>query len=139
MNKIAISAKKLEDDKLWQLASELAEFFYGQLTELPEEEKWGMESKLRQRSFQLTSDIAEGIGSIDPREKMYSYGLARRSLFGIKNVYSLANKTDDLKMDPEVMVKIEETTKLLDQEIMDASANIDAWYEEFENTAKGRK
>lgn len=136
MSDILKPEEKLEQNELWKLAVELAESFYALLAELPEEEKWGMQSKLRQRSFELTSDIAEAVGSIDPREKVYGYGLARRSLFGLKNVYSLASKAGFVSVDPDVMVKIDKITTLLDQEITGVSANIQAWYEEFEDPRK---
>jgi four helix bundle protein len=139
MSDILKPGKKLEQSQLWKLASELAEFFYSELTQLPEEEKWGMQSKLRQRSFELTSDIAEAVGSIDPRDKAHAYGLSRRSLFGIKNAYILASKAGFLSIDPDVMIKIDKTVALLDAEITGAAANIHAWYEEFQDSKGTQK
>lgn len=139
MSDILKPDEKLEQNELWKFAAELAESFYALLSELPEEEKWGMQSKLRQRSFELTSDIAEAVGSIDPREKIYGYGLARRSLFGLKNAYSLAGKAGYITIDPNTMVRIDKITTLLDKEITAVSANIQAWYEEFDDTRKTQK
>ena len=139
MSDVLKPGEKLEQNELWKLATELAEFFYGEISQLPEEEKWGIQSKLRQRSFECTSDIAEAVGSIDPRDKTHSYGLARRSLFGVRNAYSLACKAGFLSIDPDIMVKIDKVTMLLDQQIIESTANIQAWYEEFEDPRKKQK
>ena len=49
--------KKLENlgsNKLWQLAVEITEQCYGLIDDFPDEEKYGMQSKLRSRAFDLS-------------------------------------------------------------------------------------
>lgn len=115
---------RLENNELWQKAKNIAEETYGQLDRLPEEEKWGMQSKLRGRALDLSTDVAEAIGSIDPRDKHYYFGHAKKSLFGIKNIYHIAIKTDLLAVEPEAMVRIDALSSELDTEISKAAKAI---------------
>lgn len=130
---------KLEDSKLWQLASQIAEQCYGLLDDFPEEEKWGMQNKVRTRAFDLSSDIAEAIGSIDPRDIKWQLGLARRDLFGLKNALRLANKSGYTEVPPELMIQIDKISELIDKEIDDATKNIPLWFKEMEPPARGKK
>ncbi len=130
---------KLEDSKLWQLTSEVIEHIYGLLDNFPEEEKWGMQSKLRARAFDASSDIAEATGSIDPRDIKWQLGMARRSLFGLKNALRLAHKAGYLEAQPELMVKIDKATELVDLGITQATQNIPLWFKEMDPPIKDNK
>lgn len=124
-------SQKLPDNKLWKIATELTEEAYELLPELPEEERYGMNSKLRGRAFDVSSDIAEAVGAIDPRDKKYHYGLARRSLFAMQNVYKLASRTGILNIEPETMVKIDKLIDALDEEIDSVTKSIPEYMQQF--------
>lgn len=98
---------RLEDDKLWRQASEIALYAYDQLNNFSQDEEYGMEPKLRDRSFDLTGDLAEAIGSIDPRDKAYYYSLALRDTYGIRNTLIMANRTGALNVEPSIFVKLD--------------------------------
>ncbi len=129
-------SQKLEDYALWKLVSKIAEQCYELLHEFPEEEKWGMESKLRQRAFEITSDVADAIGSIDPKDSVWHLGHARRDIFGIKNILKLASKAGYIEVVPELMVDINTATTNLDIEIEKAITSIPIWYKEMESPQK---
>jgi four helix bundle protein len=122
----------LETNKLWKEASLLAEDSYSLLEELPEDEQYGMRIKFRSRAFDVTTHIAEALGSIDPRDKKYSYGLARQNLFGLKNAYLISHKTGRLQLEPDIIVRIDSLTDEIDKEIAEAGNAIPKYMEQFE-------
>ena len=123
---------KLEDDMLWRQASEVALWCYGQLHNFNEDEAYGMQPRLRDRSFDLTNDVAEAAGSIDPRDKAYYYGQALRDCFGIRNTLIMANKTGMLDVEPSVMVQLERLAKGLNAEIADQADDIPEYLRQFD-------
>lgn len=123
--------QKLEDSELWQLATKITEEAYELLQEFPEEEKWGMQSKLRQRSFELAGEIAEGVGSIDPRDAKWHFGLARRSLFGVKNILMLAAKVGYIDTQVRTLDWINKAEHGLNNDIESASSAIPQWFKEM--------
>lgn len=130
---------KLEDNELWVLVSEIAEYSYSVLDHFPEEEKWGMQSKIRQRAFEATSDVAEAVGSVDPRDVKWHLGLSRRSIFGLKNALRLAQKAGYLEVAPEFMIKIDKASELMGNAISAAENEIPLWFKEMEAPAKDGK
>jgi four helix bundle protein len=137
--KAITKTNKLEDSKLWHLASVIAEEAYSVLDEFPEEEKWGMQNHLRQAAFDLTSDIAEAEGTFDPRDGHYSFSRARKSAFALKNIYKLAHKTELLTLNPDAMVNIDRLVALIDAETEKSDAAIKKWYESMESKQKDQK
>src|SRR3978361_1853541 len=103
MNKKPTSTEKLEDNKLWQAATDLAAGAYATLPDFPDEERWGMVTKLRSNAFELTASLADGYGSIDPRDKKYYFGHARKYAFGLKNTLHMAHKTNIHEVNPSLM------------------------------------
>lgn len=123
--------KRLEDDELWRIAREVALYGYNVLQDLPDEERYGMEQQLRDRSFDLTNDIAEAVGSTDPREKSYSYGRALRDAFSVRNTFIMANKTGMLQVEPSVFVRIDELTNGLYDEVNVTTEQIPDYLKHF--------
>ncbi len=108
---------KLEDSKLWQDAVALTEEVYADAEAFSTGDNVVMTYKMRQKSFDLTSAIAEAEGSNSPRDIEWFYGQARTALFGIKNVYHVARKTHTFKVDPEEMVQFNKMIERIDKEI----------------------
>jgi four helix bundle protein len=131
-----MNVTKLEDDKLWQKVAHIAEAAYGLLTDFPEEEKWGLTSKVRQRAFEASNDVAEGLGAIDPRDIKWHFGLARRDLFGLKNALLLGTKAGYLDVNPEMMSEIEQSIQEIDSKIAEAGDAIPAWFNEMQPPEK---
>lgn len=122
---------RLEDDKLWRQASVIALWSYSQLHNFHEDEAYGMQPRLRDRSFDLTNDIAEATGSIDPRDKAYYYGQALRDCFGIRNTLIMANKTGMLDVEPAVLVQLDALAKALNGEVADQTDDIPEYLRQF--------
>lgn len=129
----------LDDSKLWKLAIEIAEEAYARLDDFPEEEKWNLAAKLRGRSGDVVTHVAEALGSIDPRDTKWSLGKARSNLFAVKSIYQLAHKISMLSVVPESMLKIEAATKEIDKLIGKATDDIPLWFKEMESPAKRGK
>lgn len=129
--------EKLEDNKLWQGASRISEAVDAMLGSFPEEERWGVESKLRQRSLEVTQGISEAAGAIDPSEVRYCLSGARRDLFGLKNALRIAYRRGYVKLDPQIMVDIDKLTDEIDKEVAVFPEKIKAWFEEAK--PKGKK
>lgn len=126
-----IRMTKLEDNQLWRMASEIMLYAYDQLPEFTEDEEYGMEPKLRDRSFDLTCDLAEAAGSLDPRDKTYYYGLAMRDVYGIRNTLIMASKTQTLNVEPSVFLKLERLADGIADEVSGASDDIPEYLRHF--------
>lgn len=127
-----MSTAKLEDNTLWQKAARIAEKSYALLSDFPEEEKWGMQSKLRQRAYEASNDVAEAMGAIDPRDVKWHLGLARRDLFGLKNTLILSSKAGYTDLDPNLLDDIEKSIDEIDDKIQAATRDIPNWFKEMQ-------
>jgi len=123
--------QKLERDRLWRLASEVALYAYSQLNSFPQDEEYGMQPRLRDRSFDLTTDVAEAVGSIDPRDKAFCYGLALRDAYGVRNTLIMANKTGMLSVEPAIFVKLDELAEGLSAEVAETTDDIPEYLKQF--------
>ena len=122
---------KLENDRLWRLASEIAIYAYGQLDNFSDEEAYGMQPKLRDRAFDMTNDVAEAVGSVDPRDKTHLYGHALAAAYSVRNTLVMANKTGMLQVDPTVFVKLDQLADGLSSEVADTSDGIPEYLKQF--------
>ena len=62
----------------WQKGHRLVVFIYSISKKFPEDEKFGITSQLRRASVSITSNIAEGFGRKNGKEKIYFYRIAHR-------------------------------------------------------------
>lgn len=99
---------KLENNELWRLASEITNAAYAAIDLFPADEKYVNASRLRQHAGSLVDEVAQAVGSIDPRDIQYYLGHARRDLFGLKSVYRTSHDVGILKLEPEQMALIDE-------------------------------
>jgi four helix bundle protein len=129
----------LNADPLWEKTAEVAEYAYGLLKLLPEEEAWGMASTMRRVGFAVTDDIAEAIGSYDPRDQLHHYGHARREMFGLKNSLVMAKRLEGMEIDSDKMLIIEEVLLEIDNRFHDSQQNIQQYLSEFENYSQQEK
>lgn len=132
-------AAKLEDNKLWQQVMQIAVDAYATVADLPEEEQYDMKSRVHQNAFMATDAVAAAGGSLDPRDQVWFLGKARAYLFSIKSAYVLAHKTGELPDKSEIMVLIEQSVKLIDQELQGTDAAIQKWYESLRDKTRENK
>ncbi|MDB5184634.1 MAG: rRNA-intervening sequence protein [Candidatus Saccharibacteria bacterium] len=114
--------------KLEQLSLAISADVYKALDHFSEDEQWGMQTELRHSALDVTTDTAEALGSIDPRDKQYSYGRARKALFVLRATFKLAQRTGIFAVEPDLMVAIQEAIKLIDPEIERATKDIPSWF-----------
>ena len=122
---------KLENDKIWRLASKVALYAYSQLDGFPAEEEYGMQSRLRERAFDMTTDTAEALGSVDPRDKAYFYGHALRDTYSVRNTLVMANKTRLLRVEPEIFLLLDELAEALKSEVTETTDDIPEYLKQF--------
>ena len=95
------------DDPFLRVATELSLLCYELVTVLPEEEKYGMQARLRQRAFDVANDYAEAIGAIDPQSKLFGISLTRRNLASLRTICTLGDTLGYFEIDPKVIIKID--------------------------------
>ncbi len=118
---------KLENDKLWRIASQITVYAYSVLQDFPDEERYGMQANLREQSFDLTTDIAEATGSLDPRDRAFSYGKALQDAYSVRNTLIIAGKTDILAIEPSIIVHLDSLINNLIIESNNAAASVPAY------------
>ncbi len=128
-----------KDIELPKLLSEIGRAMYAYSEELPEEEKWSIQSKLRTRSNDAIAWTAEALGSVDPRDIKWALGKARASLFVVEATYKHACNVGLLVLSADVMVQIQKAVKEMDQLLVRATADIPSWFVEMEPSQKGSK
>lgn len=128
-----------EDEPLWVLANELAEFMYGILAQLPEEERWDTASKIRTAANNLLFSTAEAVGNGGPATMEYEWGDVRRYAVALKTMYRFAGRQGFVDIDPEIMLKLDRCMNIIDEEMTHAcelteKANqdeLEAWREKY--------
>jgi hypothetical protein len=121
---------RLEDDQLWRAVSKIARHAFNSVRQLPEE-NFTLRNKFEYAGYDMTSDVAEAAGSLDPRDIKWSLGRARKDLFSLKNSYSLAFHTDQLPVEPETMLAIDTAVKLLDERVKGLEPSFKEWQDEM--------
>ena len=66
--------------EVYQLARQLVIDVYRLLKRFPEEEKYALCSQIRRAATSITSNIAEGMGRLSPKEQLYHISVAYGSL-----------------------------------------------------------
>ncbi len=122
--------QKLEDNKLWIESQKIASYIYVLVDQLPEDEKLSMQHRLYSRAFDVTSDLAEAVGAISPKDVEYSMGLARRGLFAVKNAYRFLINQKVIKADPDFMLQLNKVIDEVDTYIQESWSDIDSMQKE---------
>lgn len=108
----------LEDNLLWQDANYLAEYIYGILPDMPSSEEFDTTSKLRHSSNDLLFAAAQAVGSTTaPVGTAYEWSIVIKYAAGLKTIYRFACKQGFIRLEPDVMVKLENVIKQASIEI----------------------
>ncbi len=105
---------QLEKDPIWKETLAVVEYMYSILDEFPEDEKWGTMAHVRSASTYLLYTVAQGIGNGAPTGSEYDWGNALKHLSGLKAMCVLAYKQRFVKIDPTIMVRMDELLKQID-------------------------
>jgi hypothetical protein len=109
-------------------------YMYGKLAELPEEEKWDTQAKLRTAANETLYYLSLAIGNLEPTTTEYEWGSAHKHAYTLLTMYRFAGKQSFLELDPDILLrlsKIIDAVKRGTENAMQASAKKDA--KEMEN------
>lgn len=82
--------KSFKDLTAWQLSMDVAEKVYEVSKLFPKEEQFGLTNQIRRASVSISSNIAEGFGRNNLKEKDQFYGIAYGSLLEVESQLILA-------------------------------------------------
>ena len=75
---------KVEDLKIWNKAIELVKQVYLVVSELPQNEKFGLSSQIKRSAVSIPSNIAEGAGRNSKKEFKYFLNIANGSCYELQ-------------------------------------------------------
>lgn len=108
---------KLRTNPLWKDAYALVEYIYGKIDEIVDnfpDEKWTTISKLRNSANDSLFYIAQSIGNAATDGAEYDWSNARKSLFALQTMYIFAGKQKFLKLDPDIVIRIDRLLEKID-------------------------
>lgn len=89
--KQARASKTIEGLEVWQKSRELAIFVYRITKRPPGEEKFGLAAQMRRAAISVSSNIAEGFGRQQNKDKEHFYVIASGSLSELLSQLILSN------------------------------------------------
>jgi four helix bundle protein len=101
---------KVEDLKIWDKSIELAKAVYLLASELPSDEKYGLNSQIKRSSISVPSNIAEGAGRNSNKEFKYFLSIANGSAYELQTQLILLTELNLIpkeKVQPLIEVCIE--------------------------------
>ena len=119
--------------------TKVTEFIYTILEELPEEERWGTTSKLRQAANDLLFTVAQALGNSSPTSTEYEWGQAGKNALSLQTMYRFAGRQKFIKIDPDIMLQLESIRETIDKESKAAykktaqleAKEIASWHEKY--------
>ena len=122
---------KLEDNPVWKLAHKISIYMLEILDKYKEDLYYPIDFKLRDAAVTIATTTAAAIGSIDPRDKIWSFGKARGNAFEIKGIYKILHDSKIITIVPEIMLHLDAVVELFDQEIKTEYGNLQKWYKDM--------
>ncbi len=138
---------KIEDMPVWQEACALGEYMYGILHEFSEDEKWETERKIRSAANDVMYYVAQAVANGLPSSSEYDWANARKSLSALKTLYRFAGRQKMVRIDPEIMVRVDKLMADLDAETVKAyeateeynRKDIEMWRKKYEFWKDGER
>ncbi len=127
---------KLEDSQVWNNIFEISKQVQGEYETLHDDDKFPYEYDLKNEAISCVKYAAEAAGSLDPRDRAWQLGLARSKLFAVKSTLKLIYGYKLLDVNPELMVLIDSTVKLIDTETKELPAQLKDWQKTFDMPAR---
>lgn len=120
-----MNARNKLQDALWREASDIAEYIYGKLHELPDEEQWQTGARLRSEANGLMYFTACAVGSTAAASQESDWGYVRRAATALRVVYRFACRQKFFILDPEIMVRLDALLKQADAAIAESRRRIE--------------
>lgn len=107
--------KTFKDLTAWQLAFDVAVLIYGVTKSFPKDEQFGLTNQIRRASVSVSSNIAEGFGRNNSKEKDQFYAIAYGSLLEVESQLMLSMELGYIsKVDFEKTInKVSDAQKVL--------------------------
>jgi four helix bundle protein len=90
MEQITPKTQSFQDLRVWQSSHELVLAIYKLSRNFPKDENFGLTSQIRRAAVSITSNIAEGYGRRQSKDKEHFYVMAKGSLEEVKNQLLIA-------------------------------------------------
>ena len=126
MSKLAPKPLNLEASPIWKEADRIAEFMFTLSDTVSDDERWLSYHKMRQASSDLIFYVSMALGNGSPGGQEYEWGLARKSVAGLKTMYRFAARRGVFAIDPKMMVSLDKLIKVIDKELKQAYDRADA-------------
>ena len=101
---------KVEDLKIWQKSILLAKEVYKVVSDLPNDEKYGLTSQIKRCTISIASNIAEGAGRNSKNEFRHFLGIANGSSYELHTQLILTHELELIakeKLEPVLDLIIE--------------------------------
>lgn len=75
---------KVQNLKIWQKSIELTRLVYSVVSNLPQDEKYGLTSQIKRSAVSIPSNISEGAGRNSNKEFIHFLSIANRSTYELE-------------------------------------------------------
>ena len=89
MEKVAF---KFESFDTWKRAIEFADKMFAVADNLPQKYQFSLGEQLRRAALSIPTNLAEGSGRDNPKEKRYFYGLSKGSVYEVVSLLVMVGK-----------------------------------------------
>ena len=89
MGKVAF---KFESFEAWKRAIEFADKMFDVADNLPQKYQFSLGEQLRRAALSIPTNLAEGSGQDNPKEKRYFYGLSKGSVYEVVSLLVMVGK-----------------------------------------------
>jgi len=89
-------AFKFENFEVWRRAIEFANEMFDVADSLPQKYQFSLGEQLRRAALSIPTNLAEGSGRDNPKEKRYFYGLSKGSVYEVVSLLVMIGKRGHL-------------------------------------------
>lgn len=90
---------KFERFDTWKRAIDFADQVFQIADELPQRYQFSLGEQLRRAALSVPTNLAEGSGRDNPKERAYLYGVAKGSVYEVVNLLVMVGKRGHLSRD----------------------------------------
>ncbi len=106
----------------------IAEYMYGILAELPEEEEWATTAKLRSSCQDLLYYVALADGNSEPIGAKYDWSSAHKYASALRTLYRFAGKQNFVEFEPSLIVRLDKVIADIDT----ATVKVSVWAKQLD-------
>jgi four helix bundle protein len=92
LSEVGEVAFKFESFEAWKRAIEFADKMFDVADNLPQKYQFSLGEQLRRAALSIPTNLAEGSGRDNPKEKRYFYGLSKGSVYEVVSLLVMVGK-----------------------------------------------